>query len=191
MTSLYGTFEYFDDAWIDNELRKLYFQKDENQSIPTKKEKEKEEKMLTWQPRPSVLPPPTTPEWVMFLKTHHPIFYQTLHRANLYYMLLTDPTPCTLLLFPEWFYEQQWSKGDLSVWACRQLCEHYWIPDDLAVCFFLSQSPAFEVYNKHYEIISCQQNSEGKMIIDQKYTLDLSNRYEDPQKLRFFFEIYP
>jgi len=166
MTSLYGTFQYFDDSFLDCQLRRLYFQQHpelQNTSI---------EKELTCQSPISIAPrsPTNAIEW---LQTYHPLFCHILQRAQLWSMWITDPTPRTLFLIPEKLLQEQWEKGDLSVWACRQLSERYWIPELLPPCFFLDQSPSFDIYNKRYVPISCQQTFNGKMMIDSQFLLDV------------------
>ena len=164
MTSLYGYFQYFDDSYLDQTLRMLYFREHPE-------ERDKCESM-TFRPSPPAQATVNVERLQDYLEAYHPLFCLALKRGLTDRQLYSDPAPTTLFLLPESYLKEQF-KTELSVWACRQLTEKYWVSGEmLDPCFFLRQSAYFKIYNRRHEGVSCQGLCDGRMLIDDRWILD-------------------
>jgi len=149
MTSLYGTFQYFDDSQVDLAMR-LYYQ--EKTGYPS----------YALPPRP---PPPPPPAWIQWLQTYHPTFLQLAAYAGMEEFLWTNSGSTTLFIFPEAYLDYLW-QCDLSSWEVRKLLGEFWLDNYFPPCFLMSQSPIFNLYNHNYQFIKCRQTQNGLMYIE-------------------------
>jgi hypothetical protein len=172
MTSLYGTFQYFDDSYLNEKMR-AYFQDKTGKILPPS---------MAPQRNPQVIAQTGV---VRYLQEYHRNWWTLLGIANLQHAFVTDPTPRTLFLVPEDFLAGM-LQCDVSVWMARKVVRDFWFTEKLQPCFLFDQSPSFDIYSIDYIMVSCRRSREGLLAVDDDWYIDYgmghdptSTYYED------------
>lgn len=181
MTSLFGTFQAFDDSYVDEKMR-AFFQDKTGKVLPPVFARPRNPQVIAQRPV------------VTYLQKHHPHWWNIVGIANLQHSFVTDPTPRTLFLPPE-EYLQGILQCEVSVWLARKLTREYWITEKLQPCFLMNQSPSFDLYSIDYTMIACRQSSEGLLTIDNDWYINFgmgknpqSTYYEDGTHIIYSME---
>jgi hypothetical protein len=171
MTSLYGTFQYFDDSYVNEKMR-AFFQDKTGKVLPPS---------FVPQRNPQVVAQTGV---VRYLQEYHRNWWTLLGIANLQHAFVTDPTPRTIFLPPEEFLAGL-LQCQVSVWWARNVVRDYWFTEKLKPSFLFEQSPSFDLYSIDYKMVSCRRSGEGFLVVDDDWYLDFG---QGPHPQSTYFE---